>query len=177
MTLVEIELTEITNPGEELVNFLTSEIWEFHSYNVPTKEQIRESISKGYYNSETSKSYWINRSGGERIGFIRLFDLEDSTPLFDIRLLKSQRRCGVGEAALKKLVEMVFNTFDNVTRIEGYTREDNIAMIKLFLKCGFVKEAHHRKSWEQSDGEIFDSVGYCILKEDWLSGNTTPVNW
>lgn len=177
MTPAEIKLTEITNPDDELVNFLTSETWEFHSFNIPTKEQILENISTGYYNSESAKSYWVVAENEKKIGFIRIFDLEDSTPLFDIRISRKHRGCGIGEAALKKLVELVFNTFNNVTRIEGYTREDNKAMIALFTKCGFVKEAHHRKSWEQNTGEIFDSVGYCILKEDWLSGNTTPVNW
>lgn len=173
----KVEFVEITIPDKEIVTFLCSESWEYHSTPNPDSTLIHKNISEGYYNSSEVKSFFVKNESGVSIGFIRLFDLGDSTPLFDIRIAKSQRGKGFGESVLNTLIEYVFKNFKNISRIEGYTREDNHAMISLFRKCKFVKEAHHRKSWEQNTGEIFDSVGYCILKEDWLSGNTTPVNW
>ncbi len=47
----------------------------------------------------------------------------------------------------------------------------------VFHKCGFLKEAHHRKAWVGQDGIPYDAIGYGITKEDWQSGKTTPVDW
>ncbi len=35
----------------------------------------------------------------------------------------------------------------DVNRSEGQTREDNTAMRKTFLRCGWLKEAHYREDW------------------------------
>lgn len=50
-------------------------------------------------------------------------------------------------------------------------------MRKLFRSCGYVKEGHFRKDWSSSNGYCFDTVKYGVLREDWLSGVTTPVLW
>jgi RimJ/RimL family protein N-acetyltransferase len=50
-------------------------------------------------------------------------------------------------------------------------------MRKMFMKAGFVKEGVHRRAWPQSDGTVYDSVRYAILREDWAKGRTTPVAW
>ena len=50
-------------------------------------------------------------------------------------------------------------------------------MRTVFHKCGFLKEAHHRKAWPSKSGKLYDATGYGITKEDWESGQTTPVPW
>ena len=47
----------------------------------------------------------------------------------------------------------------------------------VFHKCGFVKEAQHRKAWKDKSGNQYDAIGYGITKEDWQNGTTTPVAW
>ncbi|MCM4076910.1 hypothetical protein [Paractinoplanes hotanensis] len=47
----------------------------------------------------------------------------------------------------------------------------------MFRACGFVKEAHYREAWPGSDGRLHDTIGYGILRRDWLSGSVTPVDW
>ena len=36
----------------------------------------------------------------------------------------------------------VFTEFPDIDRIEGTTRQDNRAMRRTFIRCGYVKEAH-----------------------------------
>ena len=48
-------------------------------------------------------------------------------------------------------------------------------MQRVLERCGYVREAHHRQAWHGPDGTVHDAFGYAILRQDWLSGNTTPV--
>lgn len=50
-------------------------------------------------------------------------------------------------------------------------------MRKVLRDCGYVKEAHYRKAWRAGTDNYVDSVGYAILREDWVNNKTTPVNW
>ena len=50
-------------------------------------------------------------------------------------------------------------------------------MRRVLVKCGFAKEAHYRQEWPSESGPRYDSIGYAILRDDWASGATTPVNW
>lgn len=116
----------------------------------------------------------------KKIGFIRLFDLDeidDGYPLFDLRFRSICRSRGLGKTAVKWLTKYLFDKHPNLDRIIGTTRADNAAMRKIFLQCGFIKEGHYRKDWMSSTGEKFDTVKYGILRDDWLSGKSTPVNW
>jgi RimJ/RimL family protein N-acetyltransferase len=103
--------------------------------------------------------------------------LNDDTPLFDIKLQSSHRGKGTGERAVKWMVGYVFQNYPNLIRMEGYTRKDNYAMRTVFHKCGFVKESYHRKGWGSDDGQVFDAIGYGILKEDWENSRITPIDW
>ena len=112
-----------------------------------------------------------------KVGMMRIYDLEDSTPLFDIRILSKHKGMGVGTTSIKWLADYVFNNFAHIDRIEGNTRQDNYGMRCVFHKCGFVKESHYRKGWVGNDGIPYDAVGYGITKEDWQDSKVTPVNW
>jgi RimJ/RimL family protein N-acetyltransferase len=62
-------------------------------------------------------------------------------------------------------------------RIEGQTRRDNVAMRKVFVRGGYVQEAVYRQAWPAADGTIFDGIGYAMLRGDWGTGTTTPLDW
>ncbi len=159
-----------------LIDFITSNIWPFHGYPKITPEKIRKNFKDGYYTGDGIKTFWIMKDE-KKAGMIRLYDLKDITPLFDIRIIPSYHGKGIGEKGVKWLTEYIFKTYPHIKRIEGYTREDNLAMRKVFKKCSYVKEAHHRKSWPGPENVYFDSIGYCILREDWEEKKITPVNW
>ncbi len=84
---------------------------------------------------------------------------------------------GLGVEALRAVTRHVFEHFGEVTRFEGQTREDNLAMRRTFVRCGWVKEAHYRESWPVEGGAPLASVAYATLRRDWESGTTTPVPW
>lgn len=160
----------------ELVDFIVNDDWEYHVEEKPSETSLKEKVEKGYYLSGGTVTLWIVIEQ-RRVGFIRLFDLEDSTSMFDVRIANSERQKGLGVLSLEKMIDYVFNTYPHIVRIEGYTRIDNVPMQKCFDKTLFVKEAHHRKSWLDKDGTLVDSIGYAVTRNDWTSNSKTPVVW
>jgi RimJ/RimL family protein N-acetyltransferase len=156
--------------GDALRQFLTAEEWPFHVVSHPDPRDLQRQLDNGVYDA----AFWIT-DGAEKIGLIRLMDLEDDTPLFDLRISRSARGKGTGTAAVQWLTTHVFTNYAT-NRIEGTTREDNHAMRRVFTKAGYVKEAHYRQAWPNA-GHPYDAIGYAILRHDWESGTTTPVNW
>jgi RimJ/RimL family protein N-acetyltransferase len=156
--------------GDALLQFLTAEEWPFHVVTRPDPGDLQRQLDTGAYDS----AFWIT-DGAEKIGLIRLMDLEDDTPLFDLRISASARGRGVGTAAVRWVTTYVFTNYAT-NRIEGTTRVDNHAMRRVFTKAGYVKEAHYREAWPTGN-HPYDALGYAILRHDWENGTTTPVNW
>lgn len=161
---------------DDLVAFLTSGVFPFHMRPRPTREQVLADIDDGAYRDDDNDTFWLVDDELGRVGFIRFEDLSEMVPLFDLRIAEAARGRGLGTQALRLATEHVFTTLD-VTRFEGQTREDNIAMRKVFLRCGWIKEAHYREAWPVEGGAPLASVGYGILRRDWETGTTTPFAW
>lgn len=133
------------------------------------------------YASDSVETWWLDLDETV-IGLVRLFDLCDYTAMFDIRLRQANRGRGVGTSTVRWLTEHIFSNRE-CTRIGATTRADNIAVRRTLLRCGYVKEAHHRASWPAQDGsKIHDAVGYAIFEEDCAmapsrrsSGTTTSL--
>lgn len=103
-----------------LIDFIISDNWPFHGYPKITPEQIKKNFEEGFYTGDGIETFWII-ADGEKAGMIRLYDLEDLTPLFDIRISSSYQGKGIGEKGVKWLTEYVFKTYSHIMRIEGYT--------------------------------------------------------
>lgn len=173
---VELSVVEFKNEVDALIGFLTSDTWEFYGTPNPKPERIRTSYENQYYTGDDRKTFWIISEQNTKMGIIRIYDLQDGTPMFDIRILSKYKGKGIGTTAVNWLVNYIFTNYSK-ERIEANTRQDNYAMRCVFHKCGFVKEAYHRRAWENNDGTIYDAIGYGITKEDWKSGKTTPIDW
>ena len=174
---MNLVISEFKTEINELVDFMVSREWEFHGTSRSNPERLIAAYNNGYFTGEGIKTFWIKTSNEKNIGLIRLYDLDDGTPLFDLRLREECQGNGVGTKALKWLTDFVFTELENIDRIEANTRQDNYAMRKVFLKGGYVKEAHFRKAWVCHNGDVYDAIGYGITKEDWLNGTVTPVIW
>jgi RimJ/RimL family protein N-acetyltransferase len=176
---VEITLVRVDDRGSDrarLVEFMTVNEFPFHVIRRPARTDVERSIDDGRFGDADHASYWIDAGRG-RIGLVVLQDLTDGAPLFDLRLATEHRGKGHGADVLKTVTTHVFTTMAAVNRFEGQTREDNIAMRKTFVRAGFVKEAHYREAWPVESGPPVASVAYGILRRDWQTGRTTPVNW
>jgi len=154
---------------EALVKLLAGNDWPFHSLGRPDRTTARQWIADGRFDS----AFWV----GEGDGILRVDDLGDDNPMFDLRLREGARGRGLGTAAVSWLVGHIFGSFATVRRIEATTRQDNVAMRRVLDRCGFAKEAHYRDAWPAPDGSRYDSVGYAVLRSDWSSGTVTPVDW
>jgi RimJ/RimL family protein N-acetyltransferase len=160
---------------DALVEFLTSDTWRYYGTPNPNPDRIREMNNDHYYLSEEAKTIWIILDD-IKIGIIRAYELQDSTPVLEIRIHSNYKGKGIGTVAINWITDYIFNTFSHIDRIEGDTRQDNYGMRCVFHKCGYIKEAHHRKAWPCDEG-IFDSIGYAITKDDWANKKVTPFEW
>lgn len=161
---------------EPLVGLLTRNDWPFHSGGRPDRAATERRAHAGFYDGETVQTYWIVEAG-RRLGLIRMHDLDDATPMFDLRIVESERGRGVGTRAVTWLTHHLFVGLPHVSRVEAVTRHDNLAMRRVLGRCGYVKEAHYRDAWPGEADHPYDAVGYAILRRDWASGTTTPVRW
>jgi RimJ/RimL family protein N-acetyltransferase len=84
---------------------------------------------------------------------------------------------GIGLAALRHITTVIFSRYPGTLRIEAQTRQDNHAMRTVFLRGGYVQEAVYRRGWPATGADVYDGIGYAILRSDWESGTTTPVEW
>lgn len=174
---MNIHFEEFKNDVDTLVEFLTSDTWTYFGTPDPKPERIRKTYND-LYTGDNIRAFWIVSEQGIRAGMIRIYDLEDDTPLFDIRILSKFKGMGIGTTTVKWLVDYIFTNFPDKKRIEADTRQDNYAMRTVFHKCGFVREAHFRKAWpDRQNGKLYDAMGYSILKEDWENGEVTPIDW
>lgn len=158
-----------------LTLFLTNNEWPFHAGELDDGKTVAQRLESGYFHGSGVETLVVE-CNSVPVGIVRIFDLDDDTPLFDLRISEEHRGRGLGGAALRALVDRVF-TEHRVNRLEGTTRQDNVAMRRAFVSAGFVKEAHYRRAWRDRDDTMHDSVGYAILRVDWESGSQTPVDW
>lgn len=159
-----------------LAEFLTAGDWPYHSPGGRDAAQIRLEAAAGRFDDGQTRTFWIVAAGAEA-GLIRLLDLADDTPMFDLRIRAACRGMGLGTCAVRWLTGYLFTELPGIRRVEGTTRHDNYAMRRVFRRCGYVQEARYRQAWPGADGEIYDAVGYAILRTDWQAGTVTPAVW
>lgn len=149
--------------AEALIDWLCSDEWPYHVHTQPEPDSTRERIDA--FDSDADKTFWIERDGS-RIGLIAVHELDDPTPVFDLRLRRSVRGQGIGVHALGWLAKWVF-TSAGKHRVEGHTRADNAPMRRVFEKAGWVQEAYYRQAWPDADGVRWhDAVGCALLRSD-----------
>jgi RimJ/RimL family protein N-acetyltransferase len=149
-----------------LSQFLAGSDWPFHVEQSVDANWVRGRLESGHFFGQDSRSFWIRAEVDEPIGLGRVFDLSDLTPLLDLRIAAEARGRGYGTLALRGLTTWLFSEYPDAGRLGGYTRHDNLAMRRVFEKCGFLREAQHRRAWRVEGAEPVDAVGYAILREE-----------
>ena len=157
-----------------LSELLSGEEWPFHGDSRPSRRTVERWLAAGRFTGSGVRSFWI-RLAEVAVGIVTLRDMADPTAVFDLRLRSAYRGRGFGTIAVRWLTDYLFTEFPEMTRIEAHTRRDNVAMQRVLDRCGYVREAHHRQAWPSADGSVHDAFGYAILRQDWLSGETTPI--
>jgi RimJ/RimL family protein N-acetyltransferase len=178
---MQLSFIPLALPADQdlLIRWLTSESWPFHVNLHPTQAMVLNWIQSGIFTGPNHQTFWIRADASDPIGLIRLYDLDDvddGYPLFDLRIQEAYRRQGIGQQSVQWLTSYLFETWPQLDRIVGTTREDNVAMQRVFQACGYVKEGHFRKDWRIA-GHRYDALQYAILREDWETQTVTPVAW
>lgn len=75
---------------------------------------------------------------------------------------------GIGFDALKLWINYLFETNQNLVRMDLRTWSGNIGMMKLGEKLGFQFEARFRDA-RIVNNEYFDSIGMGLLKSEWYA--------
>lgn len=149
-----------------LTRFLSASDWPFHLEGRLDADWVRGRLENGHFFGGSSKTFWVRGEAEEPLALGRLFDLEDTTPLVDLRVAADARGRGIGTLALRGLTAWLFSEQPATGRLGGYTRHDNLAMRRVFQKCGFQQEALHRRAWPVAGAEPVDCVGYAILRDE-----------
>jgi len=163
---------------EQLIHFMTTNSWPFDGQSHPGREILEKAIEEGGYESDEVKTLWVENDDNVKVGIVKIYDLQEEIPLFDLRIADQSRGNGYGPKALRLVEEYVFGLPERKIRLEGHTRQDNLAMRKTFERAGFVKEGHLRNAWfSPKENTYYDAVTYGITREDFYAGTTTPVVW
>jgi RimJ/RimL family protein N-acetyltransferase len=167
--------------SEEMAHLLSSDNWEYYIFSNPTKEEVMKWIKDGKFSSKERQTFWVILDGKEKVGMIRVFGLLDPLPYgpqMDIRIKSQYRGKGIGKMMLSWLTDHIFTTIPEKIRIEGYTRQYNKTMRKVFGKCGYVKEGHYRRRKNKIQKDLcYDIIGYGITRDDWEKKKITSVDW
>jgi RimJ/RimL family protein N-acetyltransferase/quinol monooxygenase YgiN len=175
MTLI---LTRVEAGGRDrdaLIAFLTGNAFPFHVRERPTAAQVAADIDAGRWGDERTEAFWIDDDERGRLGLVRLEDLDDPTAMIDLRLAERWRGRGMGAGVLTLVAEHAFRVHAGVVRVEGHTREDNIAMRRTFEKSGWAREGWFRDGWPVVGAAPMASVAYAVLRRDGAGGQPTPV--
>lgn len=148
-----------------LVAFLCTEAWPFHA----TEHLAPDDIDDMDVVDDATESHWVIVDD-ERVGLVRLFDLDDiddgGAPLLDIRIAGTRRGQGLGTEAVRWSTDHLFSSFPDLHRIEATTRDDNVAMQRVLERCGYTLEGRLREAWPSTDGRRHDTLLYGVLRTD-----------
>lgn len=170
--VILLRIRKFVDENEELVDLLCSNYWPFHSNQILNRTTIRRAVERGYY-ADGRETFWITLDE-QKVGIIIIDDIEDTIPLFDLRLTEKARGKGIGVKSLLWLKDYLYGEKKKL-RIEGYTRADNLAMRKCFTNAGFVKEGYLRNAWENENGTVTDAVLYASIYGDWKENKITQI--
>ena len=155
--------------NDAIARFLLASDWPFHGRHTLS---IAEAKAITISDADTD-SFWI-REDGAAVGLVRLLDLgdvEDGSPLFDLRIGSEYRRRGVGVTAVKWLSRHLFVEYPLLHRVEATTRSDNVGMITVLERCGYRREGVLREAWRSHEGERFDAIIYGLLRHEWSASS------
>lgn len=150
---------------EPLLSLLCENAWPFHANPQPTADDVADMAIR----TSDVDSFWIVVDD-DLVGLVRLLDLDDlehGSPLFDIRIATSHRGQGLGTIAVRWLTTHLFTEHPLLHRIEATTRVDNLAMQRVFDRCGYRREGELRDAWLSADGSRSDTLIYGITRPEW----------
>lgn len=116
-----------------IVTFLSTNNFPFHVRREWTEVELTGVVDGGRYWNNESQGFWII-GDGECLGMAVLEDLEDDTPMFDLRLAGTYRGLGLGVLVLKELTDKVLMTTLRLCDSRAKPEKTILRCVKLSLK-------------------------------------------
>lgn len=113
-----------------------------------------DSILKSELENKLSK-YIVAKENNKIVGFAGIIILPDDVEITNIVTKKSERKKGIGNLLLEKLIEMSKNIKKEIISLE--VNEKNIIAINLYTKFGFEKVGLRKKYYNGIDNAIIMS--------------------
>ena len=89
---------------------------------------IEKAIEEGGYESDEVKTFWVENEDEEKVGIVKIYDLQDEIPFFDLRIADMSRGYGYGPKALRLVAEYVFG-------LPGRKSDLKVIRGKIILRC------------------------------------------
>lgn len=109
------------------------------------------SILKSELESELSK-YIVARKNDEIVGFAGIIILPDDVEITNIVTKKTERKKGIGNLLLDKIIEISKSTGKEYISLE--VNENNLSAINLYIKFGFEKVGLRKNYYNGIDNAI-----------------------
>lgn len=136
-----IEITKMTlDDFEEIKDILQTEFDEFWKPSI-LKSELENSNSK----------YVVAKENSKIVGFAGIIILPDDAEITNIVTKKSERKKGIGNLLLAKIIEIAKRKRNNIS-LE--VNEKNEIAIKLYEKYGFKKVGTRKKYYNGTDDAI-----------------------
>jgi RimJ/RimL family protein N-acetyltransferase len=175
LLLREVEKTDL-NMVHELLSF--PEVDRYNTLGLPadmdtTKGYVYDWITAQQVNPRAKYVLYLETTTHEFVGLagINIGKPNYRQAEFWYKLHPEQWNKGYATEVVQALLAFCFNDL-NLHRITAGCAVKNTASIKVLEKCGFLKEAHHRKILPIR-GEWVDNYEFAILEEEYFK-DTEP---
>jgi len=111
----------------------------------------------------------IDKTSDEHIGNIGVHNIDYIHRRCEIGIIIGENKYrgkGIAKLCIDKVKSYVFDTL-NLRRITVFIMHENIASIKAFESCGFLKEGTMKEHFYKN-GKYLDSIIYSLIKKEQL---------
>ena len=140
-----------------------------------TEESVRERHDR--MQADPSSKVWrIDTDEDRPVGQVELVGINPLQRRAEVHLLVGEKDVwgrGYGTRAVRRLLEHAFGDL-RLRRVSTMADEDNIRVIRLFERCGFVREGLLRRH-RLRHGEPTDMVVMGVLDEEYTASDDRPA--
>ncbi|HEX3596566.1 MAG TPA: GNAT family N-acetyltransferase [Polyangiaceae bacterium] len=122
---------------ERLAEWLPAHSWPYHRLQRVDAHWVREHAAAGYFFGSGVRSIWAFVDSTP-VGIIRAFDLQDVTPLIDLRISETERGGGIGTELLRWTTQLLFEAAPETGEPRSREQPDELLEFAVGNACSGV---------------------------------------
>lgn len=134
-------------------------------------DKLRERVAQADWPAPRTRLVVADRQSDRFVGMVSWYWESQETNWLSIGIViydEADWGQGIGTEALTLWCDYLWQALPDIVRLDLRTWSGNVGMMKLAEKLGFTLEARFRKA-RIVEGEFYDSIGYGILREEWMA--------